>query len=150
MDNTKTIRKIFQNSIFEVFEKMFFVFLEVSSQRRLECRLAASIDFSGRKSGKLTVYFSEGVSDTMVQNMLSIPPEEVNEKLLEDCVKESVNMICGGFLRSFDPLTVFDLSLPVIEPVRGDILVEEIEKEDIVSLTFGSDAGIIGIVLSFN
>jgi len=150
MDNTKTIRKIFQDSIFEVFEKMFFVFLEVSNKRRLECRLAASIDFSGRKNGKLTVYFSEGVCDTMVRNMLSIPPEEATEKLREDCVKESVNMICGDFLRNFDAATVFDLSLPGIDSVRGDVLVEEIEKENMVSLTFGSDAGMIGVSLSFN
>jgi len=150
MDNTKTIRKIFQTSIFEVFEKMFFVFLEGSSKRRLECQLAASINFSGRKNGKMTVYFSKGVSDVMLQNMLNIQPEEATEKLLEDCVKESVNMICGGFLRNFDASSVFDLSLPVIESARGDILVEEIEKEDMVSMTFDSDAGVIGVSLIFN
>ncbi|MCG6534965.1 MAG: hypothetical protein L7F78_09790, partial [Syntrophales bacterium LBB04] len=32
--------------------------------------------------------------------------------LLEDCLKESVNMICGNFLRMFDASKVFNLSIP--------------------------------------
>jgi CheY-specific phosphatase CheX len=86
----------------------------------------------------------------MAQNMLNIQPDEATEKLQEDCVKESVNMICGGFLRNIDASSVFDLSLPVIDPIRGDIQVEEMENEDKVSLTFESDAGMIGVSLLFN
>ena len=144
------IREILQDSIFDVFEKMFFVFLEHSEIKLLKYRWAASIGFSGYKSGKLVVCFSEGIAEVMAQNMLNIEAGEVTEKLREDCIKESVNMICGNFLGNLDSSKVFDLSLPIVEPEDGEIIKEEEEEEDKMVLNFESGSGMLGVVLMFS
>jgi CheY-specific phosphatase CheX len=109
-------------SIFEVFEKMFYVFLEAAETSNWERRYVVSITFTGPVSGRLRAFFSQRLSEVMAQNMLNLEKDEITETLREDCLKESVNMICGNFLRNFDSSRVFDLSLPVCEaaPPGGD------------------------------
>ncbi|MCK9363687.1 MAG: chemotaxis protein CheX [Syntrophales bacterium] len=143
------IRKTLQNSIFDVFEKMFFVFLERSDIKHLKYRWAASISFSGYKSGKLIVYFSEGIAEVMAQNMLNIAAGELTEKLREDCIKESVNMICGNFLGKFDSSRVFDLSLPLFDAVAGETVTDD-NGDDKIVFHFESGSGMLGVVLMFS
>ncbi|MHB8829321.1 MAG: chemotaxis protein CheX [Syntrophales bacterium] len=149
MADMKTTKNALQNSIFEVFEKMFFVFLEHSEIKSLKYRWSASISFSGDKSGKLNVYFSDGIAEVMVQNMLNIQQNEVTDKLREDCIKESANMICGNFLGNFDSSRVFDLSLPLFEEVAGEIIIDD-NDEDKIALNFESGSEMLGVVLSFS
>jgi CheY-specific phosphatase CheX len=146
----KAIKKILQNSIFEVFEKMFFVFLECSERGRPEYEWAVSINFSGDKSGKLIAYFTDDISNMMVQNMLSVAESGVTPKLREDCMKESVNMMGGDFLRNFDSSKVFDLSLPLVENGPGGVIMtDETDEEDKIALVFESDGGALGVMLMF-
>jgi CheY-specific phosphatase CheX len=102
-------------SIFEVFEKMFYVFLEAAEKSNWERRYVVSITFKGPVKGKMRAFFSQGLSEVMAQNMLNLEKDEITEALREDCLRESVNMICGNFLRNYDSSRVFDLSLPVCE-----------------------------------
>ncbi len=113
MDDTLKIRRLLMDSIFEVFEKMFYLFLEPLDGEAGEYRYEASINFHGPYKGELAALFSRPLAQAMVENMLSIEETEIREELLEDCLKESVNMICGNFLRKFDASKVFDLSMPV-------------------------------------
>lgn len=150
MENIQTIRKALQNSIFEVFEKMFFVFLENSGQKSMKYRWAVSIGFTGRKSGMLVLYFSEDISSLMVRNMLSLSDGEVTQRLREDCIKESVNMVCGDFLRNYNASFVFDLSLPTLNADADGTLLLEKEDAKEMMLTFESDRGMLGAVLTLS
>jgi CheY-specific phosphatase CheX len=116
--NTQKIKQTLLTSIFEVFEKMFYVFLEAAEKSSWEPRYAVSITFTGPVNGRLRAFFSQGLSEVMVQNMLNLGKDEITETLREDCLKESVNMICGNFLRNYDSSRVFDLSLPVREAAQ--------------------------------
>jgi len=133
-------------SIFEVFEKMFYVFLEPVEKTHWDHQVVVSIRFTGPMNGIIAAYFSKGLSDVMVQNMLNLDEGEVSEKLREDCLKESVNMICGNFLRSFDSSKVFDLSLPVCETAgkqKGEGPTGEPGQS--LLLDFASGSGMLGI-----
>ena len=71
MDNMKKIQEMLMNSIFEVFEKMFFVFLEPIDED-IQYDMMTSIQFSGPTRGEIRAYLSKGVASTMVQNMLGL------------------------------------------------------------------------------
>jgi hypothetical protein len=64
-------------------------------------------------------------------------------------MKESVNMVCGDFLRNFDPLKVFDLSLPLVESGAGEVMADEGDSGDRIAVKFESGVGALGVVLRF-
>ena len=149
MENMQKIKLKLMISIFEVFEKMFYVFLEPADKNDWVHESAASIRFSGPMTGEIEARFSKGIADVMVLNMLSIAEEEITETLKEDCLKESVNMICGNFLRNYDSTKVYDLSIPIYqlgadEPAGG----ASGSLEDTLRLEFGSGHGMLGIILT--
>jgi len=149
MENMQKIKQTLMISIFEVFEKMFYVFLEPADKSGWVHESAASIRFSGPMTGEIGARFSKGIADVMVLNMLNIAEGEITEKLKEDCLKESVNMIGGNFLRNYDSAKVFDLSIPVYqrgtdEPVGG----ASGPLENTLRLEFRSGSGMLGITLT--
>ena len=113
METMQTIRKVLTTSTFDVFEKMFFNFQELSDKGGQQCDLVTSISFSGPASGEISLGFSESLARAMVENMLGVKREEVTRAMTEDCAKEAVNMIGGQFLRTFDASKVFNMSTPV-------------------------------------
>ena len=108
----ENIREILTRAIFEVFEKMFFVFLEPVETARARYDSVSFIDFTGRISGAFCLKMSRGFSELMTQNMLSCETLEITEQMIEDCSKEAANMIAGNFLRKLDERDVFNLNLP--------------------------------------
>lgn len=144
MGNTKKIQEMLMNSIFDVFEKMFFVFLEPYDED-IEYDLMTSIQFSGPLKGEIKSYLSRGIASVMVQNMLGLEPKEVTDKTMEDCAKEALNMIAGNFLNKLEPKEVFDLSIPAYVK-KSDKLSED--SHAALSLTFDSDNRYLGIVLN--
>ena len=150
MGNTKKIQEQLMNAIFEVFEKMFFVFLEPLDEA-VKYDMVTSINFKGPISGNIHVFFTRGVAETMVQNMLSVDVSGVTEKLIEDCTKEAVNMISGNFLQKYDSSKVFDLSIPVFEKKTGNFIpVKESSDETVWNLSFESEENMIGVTLSIS
>jgi CheY-specific phosphatase CheX len=143
------IKKTLTVSIFEVFEKMFYIFLEPASENGGEYESTALIDFSGPAKGFIRVHFSRSMAEAMAQNMLNIDRRELTETLLEDCLKESANMICGNFLRNLDTVKVFNLSLPVLA-AYPDATGRPIPlpSEDALELSFASGKGTLGVVFS--
>ena len=117
MDNTLQIHQMLTDSIFEVFEKMFYIFLEPADEEAGTHHWRSSIYFSGPFKGEMAALFSPPLAEIMVQNMLNVEREQIAESLTGDCLKEAMNMICGNFLQKFDPSSVFDLSIPYFTSV---------------------------------
>lgn len=146
MVSMKKIQEALMTSIFNVFEKMFFVFLEPLDED-IEYDLVTSIKFSGPMSGEIKAYLSRGIVDIMAQNMLSLAPSEITDQTIEDCAKEAINMIAGSFLNKLEPSQVFDLSIPDFEKTSG-LLVKD--SKTTLSLSFDSDEQLMGIALNLN
>ena len=141
MDNMKKTQEVLMNSIFEVFEKMFFVFLEpVDEDIRYD--MMASIQFKGPRKGLIRAYISRPIASVMVENMLGLDPKEVTDKTMEDCAKESLNMIAGSFLNKLDSKKVYDLSIPTYEKKSGKFSKS---ADATMALCFDSDGQQMGI-----
>ncbi len=144
MVNMKKIQEMLMNSIFEVFEKMFFVFLEPFDED-IHYDLVTSIQFSGPMKGEIRAYLSRAVARTMVQNMLGLEPQEVTDKTMEDCAKEALNMVAGSFLNKLDATQVFNLSIPSYEKRSGQF---KKDSDATLSLSFDSDDQPMGIAMN--
>jgi CheY-specific phosphatase CheX len=150
MENTKKIQEMLMNAIFEVFEKMFFVFLEPIDED-IKYDMVASIKFTGPMKGSIDLFFTHGVTETMVQNMLGVEVEGVTPKLIEDCTKEAVNMVSGNFLQKYDSSKVFDLSIPVFNNQSGVFAAqEEVGGGNVWNLSFESSESLMGIRMSIS
>jgi CheY-specific phosphatase CheX len=148
MGNTKKIQEVLMNSIFEVFEKMFFVFLEPLDED-VKYDMISSINFVGPLKGEIKLLFAEGLAQSMVQNMLSLNRKDITEKMIEDCTKEAANMVGGNFLQKLDSAKVFDLSIPVFEKKTG-VFVSKInnQSEAILDLAFESEGNHMAVSVS--
>ncbi|MCU0581951.1 MAG: chemotaxis protein CheX [Syntrophales bacterium] len=113
----ENIRQTVTKATFEVFEKMFFVFLEPVEDTPFKYDSVSYIDFSGRATGGLCLMMSRGLTAMMAENMLGCEPSEITEQMIEDCSKEAANMVCGNFLRKMSEQDVFNLSLPQYAPM---------------------------------
>jgi len=131
-------------SIFNVFEKMFFVFLEPLDED-IQYDMVTSIKFTGVMKGEIKAYLSRGIVDIMAQNMLSMEPSEITDQTIEDCAKESINMIAGSFLNKLEPSQVFDLSIPDFEKKTGQFVKD---SKATLSLSFDSDEQYMGVTLN--
>ena len=146
MDNMKKTQEVLMNSIFEVFEKMFFVFLEPFDED-IQYDMVTSIQFSGPIKGEIKAYLSRGVTSIMAQNMLGLEPEDVTDITLEDCAKEALNMIAGSFLNKLDATQVFNLSIPRYEGKTGKFNKDK-DSHAILNMTFDSDDQYLGVTMN--
>jgi CheY-specific phosphatase CheX len=135
-------------AIFEVFEKMYYIFFEPVKGDGAHYQIAATIHFGGSAEGRIQIFLSRGIAEAMARNMLNLQEDPVDPPIMADCVKESLNMICGNFLRRFDPERVFDLTLPVLEmiPENLDQSAEAVEHR--MDLTFAAEGGNLRVVLT--
>src|SRR5574340_1207120 len=148
MENTQKINQTLTASIFEVFEKMYYIFLEPVGNSGWKQKWMASIKFVGPMEGEIKVLFSSGMADAMVQNMLNIEQSKITEKLVEDCLKEAVNMICGNFLRKFDASKVFNLSLPCFASSVGVENKTDKSSGYNLRLDFEAGEGMLGLIIT--
>ena len=154
MANIKTIQEMLLTAIFEVFERMYYIFLERGQISNLSPRnggnyqMKSTINFSGSANGRMQIFLSGGIAETMVKNMLNLKQDEIDLPIMADCVKESLNMICGNFVRKLDPERVFDLSLPTFEMISddGDNGPEVMDHQ--VDLTFVADGGNVRLIMT--
>jgi len=127
----ENIRQTLTSATFEVFEKMFFVFLEPVESGQHQYEHVSHIGFDGKAKGALCVMMSRGMTEMMAQNMLGCEPSEMTGQMIEDCSKEAANMVCGNFLRKMSEQEVFNLSLPKYAPMNA--------AENLGMLLTGSD-----------
>lgn len=114
----QTMRTL-ETSIFDVFEKMFFIYLESVDPAQAEPSLKTSIEFGRQGEGMVNLYFSKHFLTTMAQNMLSLEADEVTDAEREDCAREAANMVCGNFVAMLDSEKGYDLTIPLCEHDRG-------------------------------
>jgi hypothetical protein len=135
-------------AIFEVFERMYYIFFEPIKGNGANYQMKSAINFSGSANGRIQIFISRGVAETMVKNMLNLQHDEIDLPIMADCVKESLNMICGNFVRKLDPERGFDLSLPIFEriPDEGDRGPEAMGHQ--MDLTFIAESGNVRVILT--
>lgn len=139
----ENVKEILAESIFEVFERMFFIFLEPGGASPVhDCE--AAIRFDGPRRGTMRILFTRPVARLMVRNMLGIDNGAVTEPHVSDCVKEAANMVCGNFLVHLDASKKFTMSLPEFSARPGQTPAG---PGDVVSFDFDCDVGKMRVVL---
>jgi CheY-specific phosphatase CheX len=115
----------------------------------IKYEMITSIKFSGHLNGEIYIYFTRGVAESMVRNMLGVEESGITDKLIEDCTKEAVNMISGNFLQKYDSSRVFDLSIPAFEKITGIFAPqEEASNKAVWNLCFESEESLLGVKMS--
>lgn len=148
MANTRKIEEILRTAIFEVLEKVFFIFTEPLREDGGIFHMKAAINFSGPVNGGMQILLSRGIAETMVTNMLNLEQDDVTEQIMVDCVKESINIICGNFVRKLDPERGFHLSIPTFERISENILGDQQTKTNEIRLTFAAETGNISVTMT--
>lgn len=148
MANIKTIQEMLTRAIFEVFERMYYIFSEPLKGNGGNYQMKSTINFSGSANGSIQLFLSRGIAEAMVKNMLNLPQDEIDLPIMADCVKESLNMICGNFVRKLDPERVFDLSLPTFEMISDDADKGPEVMDRQVGLTFVADGGNVRLIMT--
>lgn len=112
-DILQRARNSFRQSIFEVMEKMYFVFLEPASGMEDKGMYGVEVEFSGPWEGRIMMLFSPELINLMISNLLGLDEKGIDDKIKGDTAKECVNMVAGSFLRKFEPDKALNLSIPV-------------------------------------
>jgi CheY-specific phosphatase CheX len=113
MEQTKILRQNLMKAVFEVFEKMYYIYLEpVEAEAAGKDFSAVEIGFSGDIAGNIIARFPHELSMMMAGNALGMDDQEMSEQILADCRKECLNMLCGNFLQKHDADKLFNMTLP--------------------------------------
>jgi CheY-specific phosphatase CheX len=139
------VKEILTESIFEVFERMFFIFLEPGARAAVH-DYEAAIRFDGPRRGAIRILFTRAVARLMVRNMLGLGNGDVTEQHVEDCVKEAANMVCGNFLVNLDASKRFNMSLPAFSARPGQPAAA---SGGVYAFDFECEGGKMGVVLTF-
>ena len=148
MANIKTIQEMLTRAIFEVFERMYYIFSEPLKGNGGTYQMKSTINFSGSANGSIQLFLSRSIAEAMAKNMLNLQQDEIDLPIMADCVKESLNMICGNFVRKLDPERVFDLSIPIFEMISDDSEKGPEVRDQQVDLTFVADGGNVRLIMT--
>jgi len=146
MEQSERLRQNLIKAVFEVFEKMYYIFLEPVEKKALGIDFpAVEIGFSGILTGGIIARFPRELSMMMAANALGMDEQEMTEQILEDCRKECLNMLCGNFLQKHDANTLFHMTLPIV--VVGEGRSESADQRQIhkLYLNFESDQIPLGV-----
>lgn len=146
----KELRQILIQSIFEVFEKMFYTFLEPTDARYSGFDVASGVDFRGVLSGNITLQLSHNLAKHMVSHLLNLPLDRVTDEQIEDCVKEAASMICGSFVSRADRQNAYDYSPPKFFTILNGSRPSSAEEPESIRLNFDSDSGRASVVFSLS
>jgi CheY-specific phosphatase CheX len=143
------VRELSMTSVFDVFEKMYFTFLEPREDEPSDDKcFAVQIGFTGGLDGEMYAFYSEELAQSMVGNALGLDEEEITDQVLQDCLKECINMVCGNFLQKIEPNRVLQLSIPRF---LGKAAVPKVGGwPSALCLPFESDGMALDIVLRFS
>ena len=128
----EALLKDLKTAIFEVMEKMFFLLPDIErdvqfsddSDRELH---SIHIGIKGDPNYLLTFVFEKELAERMAIDILGIDDSEVNNELIQKCLKETANIYTGKFLLSFESRQDQNITLPSSrkERVFGDFNVLE-------------------------
>ena len=114
-----TMQQTLIETVAEVFETMFFTFLEPiadsSSDEELPGQgnfIESVISYEGDFSGEFVFYFPRELAESITVNFLGIDDDELEDSQVIDTASETVNMVVGSFLGKMDPHGNCALGIP--------------------------------------
>jgi len=144
------IEETVTSTYIETLENIAFIFSDKIDQGRAEDKLeqeenfySSSMKYSGAYQGNLKLITEKSLCRIIADNMLG-GIEDESEEILLDGLKELTNVICGKLITEIageEPIV--DLSIPDINSVANESIVEAIQSED--SLSFDSDGHLVVI-----
>lgn len=145
------LRQTIYETLSEVFETMYFTFLEplfeVPPPEEISVSDAyyeATIAFQGEKSGRIRFYLPARLARGITVNFLGVDEVDVNESQVLDTVKETANMAVGSLLGRIDPGGTMKLGLPQSQ-VAADFSAEALRAQPGLFL-FNTEHGLLWIV----
>ncbi len=144
------IREATNSAMLNIFETMFFIFLEPwagdasSDQEAAEPSpdsgeltqpipagfLRSEIHFQGKHSGWLRLFLPYSLSELLTMNFMGFE-EEVTEPQIVDLVGELTNMICGNLFSVLDKTSVYILGSPVTQKLSFQDGVKRLGPADL-------------------
>lgn len=128
LTNLKTV-------IFKVFQDMFFLFPEDYEEELKFSKdiIKVNIDIYKREDEKKTLsfYFTESLAKMMTENYLG-QEDELSDVIIQETLKEAVNVIGGNFLNSFEES--YNLGIPEIPAPESEKNLKEKLEDDMNNL----------------
>ena len=112
------LRRVIFATFSEVFETMFFTFLEpleeAPEKDELVCGkfIEATIGYSGGCKGSFLFYFPWALGKNITVNFLGVDEDEVPDGQIMDTAAETANMAIGSLLGKLDPGGKATLAIP--------------------------------------
>ncbi|MFA6900495.1 MAG: chemotaxis protein CheX [Desulfurivibrionaceae bacterium] len=112
------LRRVIFTTFSEVFETMFFTFLEpleeAPGKEDLGCGrfIEATISYSGGCNGNFLFYFPWELGKNITVNFLGVDEDEVQDGQIMDTAAETANMAIGSLLGKLDPGGKASLAIP--------------------------------------
>lgn len=112
------LRRVIFETFSEVFETMFFTFLEPLEERpEMEALgrgrfIEAAISYSGGFNGNFLFYFPWELGKNITVNFLGVDEDGVQDGQIMDTAAETANMAIGSLLGKLDPKGTASLAIP--------------------------------------
>ena len=132
--------KNLKTAIFDVLEKMYFLLPDTEEiQETLSAEednfRSIYIGIKGDPAYILTFVFDKRLAETMTVDILGINESELNNEMLQKCLKETANIIAGKFLLSFVGQENRNITLP--QNKKADVFgTFDLIKNDKMKLSF--------------
>lgn len=144
------LRRVIFTTFSEVFETMFFTFLEPIEEAPGKEEIAhgrfieAAITYSGGCNGRFLFYFPWELGKNVTVNFLGVDEEQVQAGQIKDTAAETANMAIGSLLGKLDPGGKARLAIPQAR-VLEDFFPETLLGEAGLCM-FNTEFGILWIV----
>jgi len=103
------------SSATEVVEKMFFKkIVPVQDEVIFPYEIIVTIGFRGKFQGTFWIIIPKELSYILTAAFLSMPVDEVDYEIVQDTIKEIINMVCGNIIYNFDKTNRFEITIPDI------------------------------------
>lgn len=144
-------KRLTRKTFGEVFETMFFTFLEpideladADAPVSEDAYIGALIAYHGPQSGSFAVYLPRRLAANITMNFLGVGEEDISDEQMLDTAKETANMAVGSLLGKIDPGGESKLDIPQAMAVE-QFPMTEILKEPGIFL-FNTDFGLLWVV----
>ena len=144
------LRRVIFATFSEVFETMFFTFLEpleeAPEKAEIGCGrfIEATISYSGGCNGSFRFYFPWELGKNITVNFLGVDEDEVQDGQIMDTAGETANMAIGSLLGKLDPGGNASLAIPQAR------MVAEFSPETLLGAPglcmFNTEFGILWVV----
>ncbi len=147
-------RQVVYDTFSEVFETMFFTFLEPVEEipgtdtfSDNEDYIRANISYHGPESGSVSLLMPQRLTKKITMNFLGADEEDITNEQIMDAAKETANMVVGSLLGRIDPGGKTKLHIPEANLV-DDLSVRELFEHSGVIL-FNTDYGPFWVIIQY-